>query len=325
MQNIFEEIILPTPFTSAICFVSMLIFAPFFTGMLNKFRAKLEFREGPSVFQAYYDLRKLLSKELIIPETSSWIFRFFPYLVLSLTISLVFFLPTFFSKSDLWYFSDLIFIFGIFALISFFMVLASFDAGTSFVGMGSSREAFLVSLTEPVLMLIVLALSLEFKTSNLFSITKQTSNGFEFISHPVLFFLAVAFLIVMLVENKRFPFDNASTHLELTMVHEALVLEYSGKYLAMLEYASMLKLTIFANLFSALFFSFGISDCSCLSQLCLALLVWFIKLLIIAFFLALFEKSTAKLRLFKIPELMSFAVVLSLIAVFGHYFIQSSW
>jgi len=300
----------------------ILLTAPLITGVLNKLRSRIESRQGPSVFQPYYDLHKLLNKELILPEASSWIFRLFPYFVLIVTVLVSFLLPVFFDDSLFAYFSDLIFIFALFVLVAFFMVLASFDAGTSFVGMGSAREAFLVSLIEPVAMLIVFALSMEFGSSNLFNIVRQNISGFELFSHPSSFFVAIAFLTLILAEAKRLPVDNPSTHLELTMIHEALLLEYSGKYLAMLEYASMLKLSILLSLFFSLFFSWGMAQNAGFNVLVVALITWGLKMLVSTFFIALYEKSTAKLRLFKVPELLSFALVISLIAIFAHYYIQ---
>ncbi len=301
----------------------LIVSAPLFAGLVAKFRAKFEARKGPSIFQPYYDLRKLLTKDVILPESSSWIFRVFPYLALAITVALCLLVPVFSSLSIFSYFSDLIFIFALFVIVAFFMVLSSVDAGTSFAGLGSSREAFNVALIEPVILLIILSLSIEFGTSNLFSIVAESIHGFELLSHPNSFFIAIAFLIVILVEAKRFPVDNPSTHLELTMIHEALLLEYSGKYLAMMEYASMLKFTILSSLFFSLFFSYGMVDELTLVGLAISILLWLVKMTAFAFVIALFEKSTAKLRLFRVPELVSFALVLALIAVFSHYYIKT--
>ena len=301
----------------------LIILAPLFSGVVTKFRAKLEARKGASIFQPYYDLRKLLSKDVILPETSSWIFRVFPYLAVAVTVSLCALIPVFSSFSIFSYFSDLIFIFALFVIVAFFMVLSSVDAGTSFAGLGSSREAFNIALVEPVILLIILSLSIEFGTSNLFSIVRESIHGFELVSHPSSFFIALAFLIVILVEAKRFPVDNPSTHLELTMIHEALLLEYSGKYLALMEYASMLKFTVLSSLFFSLFFSYGMVDEITPLNFAISILVWLLKMVVFAFVIALFEKSTAKLRLFRVPELLSFALVLALIAVFAHFYIET--
>jgi formate hydrogenlyase subunit 4 len=294
--------------------------SPLYIGVINKFRVRFEAREGASILQPYYDLKKLLVKELIIPEQSSFIFRLSPYLCLTGLIILSLLIPVINISSIFAAYSDLIVIFSLFVLLAFFLVLSSVDAGTAFGGFGASREAFLVSLIEPVVLLILMALSLEFNTINLFSITD--ANRLGLMAHPNAFFLAIALLIVILAESKRFPVDNPSTHLELTMIHEALLLEYSGKYLAMLEYASMIKLTILSSLFFALFFPAGIADQLSWTGLSVSILIWSIKMTAFGFFIAWFEKSTAKLRLFKIPELLSFALVLSLISVFTHFYIQ---
>lgn len=309
--------------TTALSPVALLLLAPLITGILNKFRARIEARTGPSIFQPYYDLKKLMAKEIIVPDTSSWVFHLFPYLILTISISLSFLIPIFSLSSEFSYFSDLIFIFALFLLIAFLIILASFDAGTSFVGMGSSREAFLNSLSEPVIMLIILALSLESNSTNLFEIVAESLHGFKLLSDPGSFFVAIAFVIVILTEAKRFPVDNPSTHLELTMIHEALLLEYSGPYLAMLEYASMLKLSLLITMFFSLFFSYGMVDDMSLMGLGSAIGAWLLKMIVFVLFIAFYEKSTAKLRLFKVPELLSFAMVLSLIGIFAHYYIQS--
>jgi len=313
MQNILISLISP---------LVLLITAPLLTGILNKLRARIEARKGPSIFQPYYDLKKLLCKEVILPEASSWIFKLFPYLTVIISVCIAALIPGLFTESILSHFSDLIFIFGLLLLLAFFMVLASFDAGTGFVGLGSSREAFLVSLTEPVIMLVIFALSMEFNTTNIFSLIRRNIHGLELISHPSSFFIAIAFLVIILTEAKRFPVDNPSTHLELTMVHEALLLEYSGKYLAMLEYASMLKFSILVTMFFSLFFSYGMATELSLESFLYSFLTWGVKMFAFIICIALYEKSTAKLRLFKVPELLSFAMVLSLIAIFAHFYIQ---
>lgn len=301
----------------------MLLFTPYFIGLIRKFSAFFENRQGPSLFQPYRDLLKLLKKEVIIPEHSSWVFKFSPYLTLSSSIVMLAIIPSLNSFSPISGYSDMIFVFGLFALASFFMMLASLDTGTAFGGLGASREALVSALVEPIILLSILGLSLIFNSTNLFTIVADNSNNWEFVSHPSTFFIAIAFLILLTAETKRFPFDNPSTHLELTMIHEAMLLEYSGKYLAFMEYASMLKLSIYSTLFFSLFFSNGIAHHPNIYEFSNSILIWFAKMVVFAFCLALFEKSSAKLRLFRIPEGLSFALVLTLIAVFAHYYIQS--
>jgi len=208
-------------------------------------------------------------------------------------------------------------------LISFFMMLASLDAGTAFGGLGASREALISALVEPAILLSILGLSLIFNTTNLFSLVADNSSDWALVSHPSIFFIAIAFLILLAAETKRFPFDNPSTHLELTMIHEAMLLEYSGKYLAFMEYASMLKLSIYSSLFFSLFFSNAMANSPDPYEFSISVVFWFAKMVVFAFCLAWFEKSSAKLRLFRLPETLSFALVLTLIAVFAHYYIQS--
>lgn len=322
MRNFLSQLILD-PILAKILFSFVILgLSPLFAGILSKFRANIEGRQGPPILQPYYDLKKLCKKEMILPEASSWIFSLFPYLVLIIMMTLTLVIPVFSIHEGLAYAHDLIFIFALFVLIAFFMVLTSFDTGNSFIGMGASREAFLVSLIEPVILLMIFALAMEFNTSDLFIMVREATTGSILFSHPSSFFIAIAFIVVLLTEAKRFPVDNPNTHLELTMIHEALLLEYSGPYLAMLEYASMLKFTILASIFFSLFFSYGITDGLELGQLTIAALAWFIKMVVLIVLIAFYEKSTAKLRLFKVPELLSFAIVLTLITIFAHIYIE---
>lgn len=302
--------------------IIVLLFAPLYIGLIRKFGAMFENRKGPSIFQPYRDLRKLFSKEVILPEYSSWIFKFTPYLILVISISLVAFIPSLTSFSILAQYSDIIFVFALFLLTAFFMMIASLDSGTAFGGLGASREAFITALVEPSILLSILGLSLIFNTSNLFEIASNNSYYWGVISHPSIFFIAIAFLVLLLAETKRFPVDNPNTHLELTMIHEAMILEYSGKYLAFIEYSSMLKTTIYTTLFYSLFFSNGIAHSPEVKTFIISALIWVIKMVVFAFGLALFEKSTAKLRLFRVPESLSFALALTFIAVFAHYYFQ---
>lgn len=305
--------------------LAVLLLAPLFAGALAKFRAMIEGREGPRFLQPYYDLSKLMSKEVILPEASSGIFRIYPYLAVILMSVLAFAIPILSLKTLYAGLADAIFVFGLFLLVAFLAVLAAMDTGTSFAGLGASRESFSMVLIEPTILVMLMSLAVEFQSTNIFSIVSRNINDRSFLLHPNMLFTAVAFLVVIIVECKRFPIDNPNTHLELTMVHEALVLEYSGKYLALIEYASMLKLTLLVSLFFSLFYPYGVVDIGSelgVEGLVFALAIWLAKMLIFAFVFALYEKSTAKLRVFRIPELTSFSLALAMISIFAHYFIR---
>lgn len=311
ISDIFRELIGPL-FVLALC--------PLYAGVLSKFRAMIEGRTGPKILQPYFDLYKLSQKEIILPKNSSWIFKLFPYLSLGIMIFLSFVIPVFSTQSIFANHSDLIFIFGLMLFVAFLSILSAADAGTSFVGMGASREAFLVSLIEPTVLMVIMSLAIEFQSSNLYQIVSKNISDKSFLNHPNMIFTAFAFLVIIIIECKRFPVDNPNTHLELTMVHEALLLEYSGKYLAILEYSSALKLTLLSSLFFSIFYPNGISTNNDLNNFGVALLSWGLKMLAFAFLFALFEKSTSKLRIFRVPELISFSLAMAVISIFAHYF-----
>jgi formate hydrogenlyase subunit 4 len=300
----------------------VLAFSPLFIGLLSKFRSLVEARIGPSVFQPYFDLFKLIKKQSLVPEAATWIFKIFPFLYLAGIILVISLTPILSSVSYFSFNSDLILIFSIILFIAFFSILAACDTGTSFAGMAASREGLLTALLEPSYILLVILFALEFKTMNLFEIVLININEKSFLMHPNLLFAAFPFLIILLAENKRFPVDNPNTHLELTMIHEALFLEYSGLELALIEYASMLKTTWFVSLFFTLFYPYLIDRGSGSYGFLIATLFWIVKLVVFAFVLALFEKSTAKFRIFRLPEFISFSLVLIMVAIYAHYFIR---
>ncbi len=302
--------------------IVLLVSAPLIAGILAKFRAMIEGRQGPRILQCYYDLAKLCNKESIVPESSSWIFRLYPYLALALLVLLSLAIPVLSTVSIYFNLGDAVFVFGILLLIAFLSTLAAMDTGTAFAGLGASRESFTMMLIEPTVLVLIMSLAVEFQTTNLFAIVTQNIADRSFLLHPNMVFTAVAFLIIIIVECKRFPVDNPNTHLELTMVHEALLLEYSGKYLALLEYCSMLKFTLLASLFFSLFYPYGISLELSPSAFGQAAYLWLVKMLAFCLIFAIFEKSTAKLRVFRIPELTSFSLALAMIAIFAHYFIR---
>ena len=287
--------------------------APLVTGMTRKVRARLLRKQGASVWQPYRDLLRLTRKEVVLAENASWLFRAVPYLVFSFTWVAAALVPTFATGLQFSWSADLIAIVALLGSARFFLALAGMDVGTSFGGIGSSREMMIAALAEPAMMLVVFSLAL-------LAGSTQLSTVIAFLSGPgvglrvSLGMALVALIIVALAENARIPVDNPSTHLELTMVHEAMVLEYSGRHLAMIELASALKLVLYLSLLAALFVPYGVAGPGrSAGAHVLGLIFYFAKMALGAGALAIFEVSIAKMRVFRVPELLGAALMLALL------------
>jgi len=290
------------------------ILSPLFLGVIRKIKAHFQNRVGASIFKPYRDLWKLFHKDEVISEDASWIFRFTPYLIFTITIVLGASIPLFsnlFSNNLL---SDFLTVVYLVALSTFFLALAGIDVGSAFGGFGSSREMTLAALTEGGFIFSLLALSFLAHSTNLFSITKTISNFSLFDFMPIIL-VFISFMIVMLCETAHFPFDNPATHLELTMVHEAMILEYSGKRLALIEWAAANKFLIFLSLGANMFFPWGLTAQADIWSIVLALVVFSVKILILTTFVAILESSIAKFRFFRLPDLLFTAFVLSAMAI----------
>jgi len=290
------------------------ILSPLFLGVIRKIKAHFQNRVGASIFKPYRDLWKLFHKDEVISEDASWIFRFTPYLIFTITIVLGASIPLFsnlFSNNLL---SDFLTVVYLVALSTFFLALAGIDVGSAFGGFGSSREMTLAALTEGGFIFSLLALSFLAHSTNLFSITKTISNFSLFDFMPIIL-VFISFMIVMLCETAQFPFDNPATHLELTMVHEAMILEYSGKRLALIEWAAANKFLIFLSLGANMFFPWGLTAQADIWSIVLALVVFSVKILILTTFVAILESSIAKFRFFRLPDLLFTAFVLSAMAI----------
>lgn len=291
--------------------------APLLAGWIKVLKCLLQNRRPPSIFQPYRNLLKLISKQIIIPKEASWIFRFAPYIIFSILVLSSFIVPLFYvnmSSSTNFAIGDVIVLIGLFALGRFFLVLAGMDIGTTFGGMGSSREMMISSLAEPSTLLVFFTLAMIASSTNLSSIIGHLiTEGFIFT--PSLIFALLSFALITLAETGRIPIDNPATHLELTMTHEAMILEYSGRYLALLEWASQIKLMLYFVLICNLFLPWGITTTLSSQNLSIALLVIIFKLALISIVLALTETSLAKMRLFKAPYFLGLAFVLGLLAI----------
>ena len=291
----------------------VLALAPLFTGYVRKVKARLLRRRGPPVWQPYLDLARLLRKEVVLAENASWLFRAVPYLVFAATWVAAALVPTFVSGLASGHAADLIAIVALIASTRFFLALAGLDVGTSFGGIGSSREMMFATLAEPAMIMIVFTLALTAGSTQLSTIAEVFAG--PGVGLRVSLGLAlVALVLVAIAENSRVPVDNPATHLELTMVHEAMVLEYSGRHLALIELASALKLLLYVSLIACVFVPWGIAP-SGAGPLAFAIgvLLYGAKAAVIGFLLAFFETSIAKMRVFRVPEFLGVALMLGLL------------
>lgn len=294
-----------------------LLLAPLVTAWVRKVKAIMQNRQGPRMMQPYSDLWKLLRKEVIMPETASWIFTITPYIVFVTTLSVALIVPIFTTILPLGFIGDVIALVYILAAARFFTALAGLDAGSPFGGLGSSREMSLASIIEPAMMLAIFTAAVTAGSTNLGTIAAQADVGL--LLTPAHLFAFLGLFIVAMAETGRIPIDNPATHLELTMIHEAMILEYSGKYLALMEWASSMKLLLFLTLLANVFLPWGISNEMNPVSLGVGMLGYGLKIFGLATVMAVIECSTAKLRLFRVPDLLAASFVLSLIALILFY------
>ena len=284
--------------------------APLLTGLVRATKARLMRRRGPPLIQPYRDLIRLARKEAVVADGASWLFRFVPYLVFAATWVAAALVPTFATGLLFSWSADLIAIIALLGAARFLLALAGLDVGTSFGGLGSSREALFGALAEPAMIVIVFTLALVAGSTQLSTVAAYMvlSNVGLRVS---LGMALVALIIVALAENGRIPVDNPATHLELTMVHEAMILEYSGRHLAVIELAAMLKLVLYVSLIACVFVPWGlaIADASVADRL-LGALLYIVKLALAGVALGVFESSIAKMRVFRVPDFVGAALML---------------
>lgn len=286
--------------------------SPFLVGITRKVKAKLQNRQGASCFQPYRDLGKLFHKNEVMSDDASVIFKFAPYVVFAVTIAIAAGLPLLSSIPI--FTGDFLTLIYLLALGTFFLALAGIDTGGAFSGFGSSREMLVASLTEAGLVLSLFALALSAKSTNMGDMA-GTVSGLSGLAYFPIALAFGSFFISLLAESARYPFDNPSTHLELTMIHEAMILEYSGQRLALMEWASANKYLIFAFLGANLFFPWGLAGTLAPFAILSSIILSFIKASILAVIVAVIEGSFAKWRLFRLPKLLAGSFVLSLIAI----------
>jgi len=292
----------------------VLLLAPLLTGYVRKVKARLQRRRGPPLLQPYRDLRRLLGKEAIVADTASWLFRAIPYLSFAVTWVAAALVPTFATGLLFSWSGDLIAIIALLGSARFLLALAGMDIGTSFGGIGVSREIMFASLAEPAMIMLVFTVALVAGSTQLSTIAVYMLSP-EVGLRVSLAMALVGFLIVAIAENARIPVDNPATHLELTMVHEAMVLEYSGRHLAMIDLAAFLKLLLYASVVACIFFPFGLmTDAFTPGRLAIGVGSYLAKLLVAGTALAVFETVIAKMRVFRVPNFLGVALMLGLLA-----------
>jgi formate hydrogenlyase subunit 4 len=291
----------------------VLALAPLLTGFIRKAKARLLRRRGPSLLQPYRDILRLMRKEVVLAENASWLFRVIPYMIFAGAWVAAALVPTFATGLMFSWTADLIAIVALLGAGRFFLTLAGMDVGTSFGGIGSSREAMIATLAEPAMIMIVFTLAL-------LAGSTQLSVLAGFMLSPAaglrvsLGLALIALIMVAIAENGRIPIDNPATHLELTMVHEAMVLEYSGRHLAVIELAASLKLLLYLSLIACVFAPWGlVSPRAHLLAQAGGAAVYVGKLAVGGALLALFETTIAKMRVFRVPEFLGAALMLSLL------------
>jgi formate hydrogenlyase subunit 4 len=292
----------------------VLALAPLLVGFVRKVKARLVLRQGPPLLQPYRDLLRLLRKEVVLAENASWLFRAIPYLIFAATWVAASLVPTFASGLIFSWTADLIAIVALLGLARFLLALAGLDIGTSFGGIGSSREVMIASLAEPAMLMIVFTLALVAGSTQLSTMAEYLSSG-EVGVRVSLGMAMLALIMVAIAENARIPVDNPATHLELTMVHEAMVLEYSGRHLALIDLSAELKLLLYVSLVACLFLPWGIASPDAgIEALLIGVAAYVAKLAAGGFLLAVFETSIAKMRVFRVPDFLGVALMLGLLA-----------
>jgi formate hydrogenlyase subunit 4 len=308
------------PAAAAVQVVVVAAGGPLLIGVLRQVRARLEGRAGAGVLQPWRDLRKLLRRAPATPTGTGWAFRLAPLLLMGTSLVLAAVVPLLTTASPLDPAADLFAVVGLLALGTVTLALAALDTGTAFGGMGASREITILALVEPTILVAVFALSARVGSTNLAAIVTATVHDPLRVASPASLLAAAALVIVVVAETGRLPVDNPATHLELTMIHEAMVLEYAGTDLALIEWASAMRLTVLLGLLACLFVPWGIAGTS-LAALPVALLALVAKVTVLGVGLGGAEVFLAKLRLFRVPELLAGSLVLAVLAVASSFFL----
>lgn len=297
--------------------IFLIILTPLFMGIIKSFKAFIRGYKGVSIFQVYYDCMKLFKKGRVLSRTSSFITQIGPVFSIAATLTAAFLIPVIYTGTHNFLGNIFIVIFTL-SLVKFFNVLIGLDSASTFGGMGSSRELFVAMLSEPVMFIMIAFLYLETKSFNVYDISFINAHVPKYgVAHII---AATAFFIVLLAENARMPIDNPETHLELTMIHEAMILDISGRDLAFLELSSGIKLMVFLTIFINCFIPYGLATTLSLGIIIKSIAFYIIKLLICLFVISIIETMNAKCRLFRLQEILAAAFSISIVAIAINYF-----
>jgi formate hydrogenlyase subunit 4 len=297
------------------------LLAPLMLGWINNCRSWLQNKSAPGLLQPYRTLRKLLHKDAVLAHNASSLFRVAPYLIFGCMVLAASIVPVVETNLPFAYAADAIALVGVFALARVFMALAAMDIGTAFGSLGARREMLVAFLAEPALLMVLFTPALISQSTSLNTMVEALAQR-EFAIYPSLAYAAVAFVMVLLAENARIPIDNPATHLELTMIHEAMILEYSARHLALMEWAAALKLLIYCTIGIALFMPWGIVAAGNWPQLPVATAVLMTKLLFAGAGLAVLETVSAKMRIFRAPEFLGMAFLLGVLGMLTHFLLE---
>lgn len=302
--------------------IVMLAVAPLVNGIIKKVKAVTQKRKGAPVLQLYFDLYKLLGKSVVVSDASSWIFKATPYVVIATTLAASLLVPVTTFITDRGLPGDIIMLVSVLALGRFFMTLAGLDTASTFGGMGSSREIMISSLIEPTILISVFAVGLVSHTTSVYWIMNMSKTIGMPLLQPVYLLVFLAMLIVVLAETCRIPVDDPATHLELTMVHEAMILEYSGRHLALMELGAAVKQLLFITLLVNIFLPHDqlIQVGNMAAAVSISLFIYLIKVVLFAVLIALAEVNTVKMRLFSVPNLAALSFILAFLG-FLQYFV----
>jgi len=292
----------------------VIVAAPFFVSLIKKVKAWTQGRRGPSVFQTYANLAKLLKKEVIYSPHSSRIMRVTPYVNIAASLVASLFVPLAFVPEPVGGIGNIVLFLYLLALGKFFMALSGLDAGSSFGGMGSSREMSISAVIEPTTIIVFAALAFVFKTLNIFSMFSITAGSATPVT-PTLILLGISLFIILIVETSRIPVDNPETHLELTMIHEGMILEQSGRNLALMELSSGIKLTLLMALLINLVLPFGLGTILTVAGIVIAAVLFMLKGILLGGIIGLFESSMSKMRFFRLPSLFAMAFFFSTLTI----------
>jgi formate hydrogenlyase subunit 4 len=309
----------PDTFAIVLQTALLLVLAPLITGCIRNWKARLQNRRGPRVWQPYFDLIKFLRKDMVISEHASWVFSAAPYVVFITALLVGLMVPMVTTQAPLSLFGGVLAVVGLLALGRFFMALGGLDPASAFGGMGSSREMTIAAIAEPALMLAIFTVAITVGSTD-FShmVAASQQSGWDMLNPTHLMAFAALF-IVLLAETGRIPVDNPSTHLELTMIHEAMLLEYSGRYLALMEWGASIKQLVLMAILVNIFLPVGLAADGTVLALGLGLAFFLVKILLLSAAVVMVETVNAKLRLFRVPDLLSAAFVLAAMALLSTF------